>query len=66
MVARTRNRTRRHFNQIYGGTVKMRPALPAQIVRTARRLIYRILGYNRWLKDFLAACKRIRQLAQSG
>jgi hypothetical protein len=41
-------------------------ALPAQIVRTARRLIYRILGYNRWLKDFLAACKRIRQLAQSG
>ena len=41
-------------------------ALPAQIVRTARRLIYRVLGYNRWLKDFLATFERIRQLAFTG
>src|ERR1700746_171725 len=27
--------------------------LPAQIVRSGRKIIYRIMGYNRWLKDFL-------------
>ena len=41
-------------------------ALPAQIVRTARRLIYRVLGYNRWLKDFLATFERLRQWSPSG
>lgn len=41
-------------------------AVPAQIVRTARKLIYRLLGYNRWVKDFLATFERIRRLAQSG
>ena len=41
-------------------------ALPAQIVRTARKLVYRVLGYNRWLKDFLATFERIRQLAFTG
>ena len=41
-------------------------ALPAQIVRTARGLIYRILGYNRWLKDFLATFERIRELVPTG
>ena len=29
--------------------------LPAQIVRTGRRVIYRIMSYNRWLKDLFAA-----------
>jgi hypothetical protein len=29
--------------------------LPAQIVRSGRRIIYRIMGYNSWLKDFFAA-----------
>jgi hypothetical protein len=41
-------------------------ALPAQIVRTARKLVYRILGYNRWVKDFLATFARLRRLAPSG
>jgi hypothetical protein len=36
--------------------------LPCQIVRTARRVIYRILGYNNWLKDFFATWERIQQL----
>ena len=36
--------------------------LPCQIVRTARRVIYRILGYNRWLKDFFATWERVRQM----
>jgi hypothetical protein len=29
--------------------------LPAQIVRSGRKIIYRIMGYNSWLKDFFAA-----------
>lgn len=41
-------------------------ALPAQIVRTARKLIYRFLGYTRWLKDFLATFEHIRQMPQTG
>jgi len=34
-------------------------ALPAQIVRTGRRLVWRILGYNPWLNDFFATFRRI-------
>lgn len=36
--------------------------LPCQIVRTARRVIYRILGYNGWLVDFFATWKRLQRL----
>ena len=36
--------------------------IPAQIIRTGRKIIYRILGYNRWLKDFFATWKRLRRL----
>jgi len=37
--------------------------LPAQIVRTGRKIIYRILSYNRWTKDFFAAWEALRHLA---
>jgi len=40
--------------------------LPCQIVRTSRRVIYRILGYNRWLKDFFATWERVRQMELIG
>jgi hypothetical protein len=36
--------------------------LPCQVVRTARRIIYRILGYNSWLKDFFATWERLQRL----
>ena len=36
--------------------------LPAQIVRTGRRVIYRILSYNSWLKDLFAAWEHLRRL----
>jgi hypothetical protein len=36
--------------------------LPCQIVRTARRVIYRILGYNSWLVDFFATWERLQSL----
>jgi hypothetical protein len=37
--------------------------IPAQIIRGGRRILYRILGYNTWLKDFLATFERIGSLA---
>jgi hypothetical protein len=27
--------------------------LPSQIITTGRKIVYRLLGYNAWLKDFL-------------
>ena len=35
--------------------------LPVQIVRQGRRIIYRLLGYNAWLKDFFSAREFIRR-----
>jgi len=36
--------------------------LPCQIVRASRRIIWRILSYNRWLKTFFATFQRIAAL----
>lgn len=36
--------------------------LPCQIVRTPRRVNYRILGYNSWLVDFFAMWERLQSL----
>ena len=36
--------------------------LPCQIVKTGRKIVYRLLGYNDWLKDFFATWERIRRL----
>lgn len=33
--------------------------LPCQVVRTGRRVIYRILSYNHWLKDVFATRERL-------
>jgi hypothetical protein len=37
--------------------------LPAQIIRSGRRIIYRIMGYNSYLKDFLALWEKLRRMA---
>lgn len=36
--------------------------LPAQIVRSGRRIIYRILAYNGWVKELFAAWEHLRCL----
>ena len=36
--------------------------LPCQIVRTARRVIYRVLSYNSWVSDFFATWERLQKL----
>lgn len=35
--------------------------MPCQIVRTARRVIYRVLGYNGRLADFFATGERLQR-----
>jgi hypothetical protein len=41
-------------------------ALPAQSLRAARQLLYRLLGDTRWLKVLLTTFERLRQLALTG
>lgn len=36
--------------------------LPAQIIRTGRRIVFRLLGYNHWSRTFLQTCDTIRRL----
>ena len=36
--------------------------IPAQVVRTGRRIVYRVLSYNSWLKDFFATWERLQRL----
>jgi hypothetical protein len=35
--------------------------IPAQIVRTGRRIVYRILAYNDWVRTLLGTFERIRR-----
>jgi hypothetical protein len=36
--------------------------LPVQIIRAGRKIVYRLLGYNSWLKDFFATFERLTAL----
>jgi len=36
--------------------------IPAQIIRTGRKVIYRIMSYNGWFKDFFATWESLREL----
>jgi hypothetical protein len=36
--------------------------LPVQIIRGGRKIVYRLLGYNGWLKDFFATWQRLQKL----
>ena len=49
---------RMEFRSFLGAVIQ----IPAQIVRTARTLVYRFLGYTRWLQDFFATFERIKEM----
>jgi hypothetical protein len=36
--------------------------IPAQIIKAGRKVIYRIMIYNGWLKDFFSTWEFLRQL----
>ena len=48
--------------QHYGFTDEELDFIPSASLRTGRKIVYRLLGYNDWLKDFLATWERIRRL----
>jgi len=49
---------RMEFRRFLNGIVR----LPCQIIRTGRRIVYRIIGYNQWTRTFLQTFGRIRDL----
>lgn len=49
---------RMEFRQFLDSVIR----IPCQIVRTGRRIIYRVLAYNAWLRDFLLTWEKIRRL----
>jgi hypothetical protein len=49
---------RMEFRQFLNSIIR----IPCQIVRTGRKIIYRVLGYNTWLMDFLETWEKIKQL----
>jgi hypothetical protein len=49
---------RMEFRRFLNGIVR----IPGQIIRTGRRIVYRILGYNQWLRTFLHTFDTIRAL----
>lgn len=36
--------------------------LPCQVIRAGRRIVFRLLGYNSWLEDFLDTFQRIKAM----
>jgi len=61
LVGRTEDRAEllcMEFRRFLNGIVRV----PCQIIRTGRRIVYRILGYTQWTRTFLETFGRIRQL----
>ena len=60
----TPNRTRRAqiLKMEYRRFLNSFILIPCQIIRTGRKIVYRILSYNDTLKDFFNTFERIRQL----
>ena len=46
------------FRRFLNGLIR----IPVQIITGGRRIIYRILGYNQWIRTFLATFERVRRL----
>ena len=40
--------------------------IPCLILKTGRRIVYRLVGYNEYLKEFFKTCKRIKVLRFTG
>lgn len=53
---------RRLQNMEYARFLRGFIQIPAQIIRQGRKIIFRILGYTRWLEDFLQAWRTIQTL----
>lgn len=50
------------LNMEFRGFVHAFVQLPCQILRSARYVVYRLLGYNDWMKDLLKTFERLQHL----
>jgi len=62
LLVRDRDRRRDVLRMEFRRFLHALVQLPCQIVRTGRRIVYRILSYNDWVRTFLRTFERIRRL----
>jgi len=62
MMVRRRERRDQLLKMEFRGFLRHLIWIPTQIVTQGRRIIYRVLCYNRWLSDFFSAWETIRKL----
>jgi len=61
MMVRHKDRQAKLLRMEFRGFLHAMILLPAQIVRQGGKIIYRLFGYNAWLKDFFSAWEFIRR-----
>jgi len=61
MMVRFKDRQAKLLRMEFRGFLHAMIWLPAQIVRQGGKIIYRLLGYNGWLRDFFSAWEFIRR-----
>jgi len=61
LMVRFRDRCRELLHMEFRRFMNVMILLPVQIVLQGRKIIYRLLGYNPWLKDFFSAWEFIRR-----
>ncbi len=62
LLVRDREKRNELLRMEFRGFLNAIIRLPAQIIRTGRRIIFRIVGYNHWTRTFLQTYDTIRRL----
>ena len=62
LLVRRRERREELLRMEFRRVLNVWVRIPCQIVRTGRRIVYRILGYNDWISTFLQTFDKIREL----
>ena len=63
LLVRNAQRRQELLKMEFRGFLNTMVRLPTQIIRTGRRIVFRILGYNHWTRTFLETYERIRRLS---
>jgi hypothetical protein len=62
LVVRVREQRDKLLRMEFRGFLNAIMRLPTQIIRTGRRIVFRILGYNQWTHTFFKACGAIGRM----
>ena len=66
LMIRRRERRDQLLKMEFGGFLRHLVWIPTQITKHARRTVFRVLNYNRWISDFFSAWENIRKLRPVG